>query len=91
MAIQKQNIKNNKDLAFILATKMMQEYALKCEVDGEKKIMDPLLGSYLLLHELCVGLFYKAEGYEEELTDILFDAINDAKHVVQNTRETHDA
>ena len=64
MAIQKQNIKNNKDLAFILATKMMQEYALKCEVDGEKETMDHLLGSYLLLHELCVGLCYKAECYE---------------------------
>ena len=91
MDIQKQYIENNSNLAFKLAVKMMRDYALKCEVDEEKEIMDPLLGSYLLLHELSIGLFYKAEGYEEELTNILIDAINDAKHVVQNTRETHDA
>ena len=91
MAIQEQYVENNQNLAFELACKMMKDYALKCEIDEDREIMDPLLGSYLLLHELCVGLFYKAEGYEEELTNILFDAINDAKHVVQNTRETQDA
>ena len=49
--------------------------------------MDPVLGSYFLMHQLAIALFFKAEGFEEDLTDLMQDAINDAKDIVKKSRK----
>jgi len=36
-------------------------------VDKDMEMMDPMAGSYLLVHNLVVGLLHKADGFEHEL------------------------
>ena len=86
MSVDKYFEKNDK-LAFELAIDMLGKYAKNCEKAPGKGSMDPILGSYLLMHQLCIGLFYKAEGFENELTEIMNDAINDAKDTVKKSTE----
>tara|TARA_A100000171_G_C2134723_1_gene149385 strand:- start:843 stop:1109 length:267 start_codon:yes stop_codon:yes gene_type:complete len=83
----KKYFKKNNDVAFHLTVKMLTEYAKKCEKDPHKKVMDPVLGSYFLMHQLAIALFFKAEGFEEDLTDLMQDAINDAKDIVKKSRK----
>ena len=82
---EKQGIEKNNKLAFNLAVEMLSEYGKNCNKDEEQ--MDPLLGSYLLVNNLAIGLIFQAEGYESELADILKDAINDAQFAVNKTKE----
>jgi len=86
MSADKYFQKNDK-LAFQLAIDMIGKYGQRCEKAPGKGSMDPILGSYLLMHQLCIGLFYKAEGFEDELTEIMNDAINDAKDIVKKSKE----
>jgi len=51
--------------------------------------MDPIVGSYLLVHNLAIGLLYKAKGHEQELISVLHSAIEDAEYVVDNSREVN--
>ena len=50
----------NNDLAFDLTVSMMRNYAKDCLVDKDMEMMDPMAGSYLLVHNLVVGLLVKA-------------------------------
>ena len=79
----------NSDLAFNLSVDMLKNYATKCVVDKNKDMMDPIVGSYLLVHNLAIGLFYKAKGHEQELISVLHSAIEDAEYVVDNSREVN--
>jgi hypothetical protein len=76
----------NNDLAFNVTVDALGKYATKCKKDKKRNIMDPILGSYLLTHQLACALLYKAEGYEKQLVDIMQEAIEDAKEVVKNSR-----
>ena len=79
----------NSDLAFNLSVDMLKNYATKCVVDKNKDMMDPIVGSYLLVHNLAIGLLYKAKGHEQELISVLHSAIEDAEYVVDNSREVN--
>ena len=79
----------NSDLAFNLSVDMLTQYANKCSLDKDKDLMDPIVGSYLLVHNLAIGLFYKAKGHEQELINVLHSAIEDAEYVVDNSREVN--
>jgi len=76
----------NNDLAFNVTVDALGKYATKCKKDKKRNIMDPILGSYLLTHQLACALLYKAEGYEKQLVDVMQEAIEDAKEVVKNSR-----
>ena len=80
---------NNSDLAFNLSVDMLKNYATKCVVDKNKDMMDPITGSYLLVHNLAIGLFFKAEGYEQELINVLHSAIEDAAFVIDKTKQAN--
>jgi len=43
----------------------------------------------LLVHNLAIGLFYKAKGHEQELINVLHSAIEDAEYIVNNSREVN--
>ena len=66
---------------------MLTDYANDCEVDEDKGVMDPMLGSYLLVNNLAIGLIYNAEGFEKDLIDILKDAIDDAEYKINKSRK----
>ena len=84
---EKKDLEFNNDLAFNLSVKMLTDYANDCEVDEDKGIMDPLLGSYLLVNNLAIGLIYNAEGFEKDLINILKDAIDDAEYKINKSRK----
>ena len=84
---EKQDLEFNNDLAFNLSVKMLTDYANDCEVDEDKGVMDPMLGSYLLVNNLAIGLIYNAEGFEKDLIDILKDAIDDAEYKINKSRK----
>ena len=46
-----------------------------------------MLGSYLLVNNLAIGLIYNAEGFEKDLIDILKDAIDDAEYKINKSRK----
>jgi hypothetical protein len=79
----------NSNLAFNLSVDMLTQYANKCALDKDNDMMDPIVGSYLLVHNLAIGLFYKAKGHEQELINVLHSAIEDAEYIVNNTREVN--
>ena len=81
------DIDHNNDLAFSLAIKTLGAYATDCIVDKDTKIMDPMLGSYLLANNLAIGLLFKAEGFEKELVAILKNAIDDAEYKINKSRK----
>ena len=83
---EKKDLEFNNDLAFNLSVKMLTDYANDCEVDEEKGMMDPMLGSYLLVNNLAIGLIFKAEGFESEIIDILKSAIEDAAFKIKKTK-----
>jgi len=77
----------NNDLAFDLSVSMMRNYAKDCLVDKDMEMMDPMAGSYLLVHNLVVGLLLKADGFEKELINICHSAIEDAEFRLNKSRE----
>ena len=77
----------NNDLAFDLSVNMMRNYAKDCLVDKDMEMMDPLIGSYLLVHNLVIGLLHKAEGFEDELINICNSAIEDAEFRLNKSKE----
>lgn len=79
----------NSNLAFNLSVDMLAQYANKCALDKDKDLMDPIVGSYLLVHNLAIGLLYKAKGHEQELINVLHSAIKDAEYVVDEMREVN--
>ena len=83
---EKKDLEFNNDLAFNLSVKMLTDYANDCEVDEDKGVMDPMLGSYLLVNNLAIGLIFKAEGFESEIIDILKSAIEDAAFKIKKTK-----
>ena len=84
-----EELEKNSDLAFNLSVDMLTKYANKCSLDKDKEMMDPIVGSYLLVHNLAIGLLYKAKGHEQELINVLHSAIEDAEYIVNNTREVN--
>ena len=82
-------LEKNSNLAFNLSVDMLTQYANKCSLDKDKDMMDPIVGSYLLVHNLAIGLLYKAKGHEQELINVLHSAIEDAEYIVDNTREVN--
>jgi len=87
MSKQEKYIEKNNDLAFNLTIKLLEDYAKKCQVDPDNNIMDPILGTYNLVNQLAIGLLYKADGHIDDAIDIMNIAIQDAKEVVEHTRE----
>jgi hypothetical protein len=81
------DIDHNNDLAFRLALKTLEAYAKDCVVDKDAKTMDPILGSYLLVNNLVIGLLFKAEGFEQDVVAILKDAIDDAEYKINKSRK----
>jgi hypothetical protein len=79
----------NSDLAFNLSVDMLKNYAEECTVNKDDNMIDPITGSYLLVHNLAIGLFFKAEGHEQELINVLHSAIEDAEYIVNNSREVN--
>ena len=51
------------------------------------KTMDPMLGAYLLVNNLAIGLLFKAEGLEQDIVAILKDAIDDAEYKINKSRK----
>jgi|TARA_R110000772_G_scaffold219916_1_gene330489 hypothetical protein len=84
---EERNIEFNNDLAFNLSITMLKKYGESCKEDEDKGMMDPLLGSYLLVNNLAIGLMFQAEGFESELIDILKSAIDDAESKVRKSRK----
>jgi|TARA_R110000803_G_scaffold198711_1_gene262558 hypothetical protein len=83
---EEKDIDFNNDLAFDLAVDVLHKYAEGCKVSKEKGMMDPMLGSYLLVNNLAIGLIFKAEGFESEIIDILKSAIEDAAFKIKKTK-----
>lgn len=81
------DIDHNNDLAFRLAVRTLEAYAKDCVVDKDAKTMDPILGSYLLVHNLAIGLLFKAEGFEQDVVAILKDAIDDAEYKINKSKK----
>jgi hypothetical protein len=84
-----EELEKNSNLAFNLSVDMLKKYASECTLDKDKEMMDPIVGSYLLVHNLAIGLLYKAKGHEQELINVLHSAIEDAEYIVDNTREVN--
>ncbi len=84
---QEEYFKKNNDLAFNLAVNLLKDYANKCEVDPDKNMMDPSIGTYNLINQIAVALLYKADGYIDDVIDIMKIAIQDAKETVEQTKE----
>ena len=84
---QEEYFKKNNDLAFNLAVNLLKDYASECEVDPDKKMMDPTIGTYNLINQIAVALLYKADGYIDDVIDIMNIAIQDAKETVEQTKE----
>ena len=80
-------IEHNNDLAFNLSVKLMKDYVENCLDDKSEKKMDPVLGAYLLVHNLSIGLLFTADGYEQEVISILKDAIDDAEYKLNKSRK----
>jgi len=81
------DIDHNNDLAFNLAIKTLEAYAQDCVVDKDAKTMDPILGAYLLVNNLAIGLLFKAGSYDKEVLAILKDAIDDAEYKINKSRK----
>ncbi len=81
------DIDHNNDLAFRLAVKTLEDYAKDCVVDKDAKTMNPILGSYLLVHNLAISLLFKAEGFEKDIVAILKDAVDDAEFKINKSRK----
>ena len=84
---QEEYFKKNNDLAFNLAVNLLKDYASECEVDPDKKMMDPTIGTYNLINQVAIALLYKADGHIDDAIDIMNIAIQDAKEVVKNTKD----
>ena len=84
---QEEYFKKNNDLAFNLAVNLLKDYANECEVDPDKNMMDPSIGTYNLINQIAVALLYKADGYIDDVIDIMNIAIQDAKETVEQTKE----
>jgi hypothetical protein len=84
---QEEYFKKNNDLAFNLAVNLLKDYANECEVDPDKNMMDPSIGTYNLVNQIAVALLYKADGYIDDVIDIMNIAIQDAKETVEQTKE----
>ena len=78
-AKKESEMEHNDNLAFDLSVSMMRNYAKDCLVSEDMEMMDPMAGSYLLVHNLVVGLLHKADGFESELINICHSAIEDAE------------
>ena len=81
------DIDHNNDLAFRLAVKTLEDYAKDCVVDRKSRNMNPILGSYLLVHNLAISLLFKAEGFEKDIVAILKDAVDDAEFKINKSRK----
>ena len=84
-----EELEKNSNLAFNLSVDMLKKYASECTIDKDKEMMDPVVGSYLLVHNLAISLLYKGKDYERELINVLHSAIEDAEYVVNNKREVN--
>ena len=84
---QEEYFKKNNDLAFNLAVNLLKDYANECEVDPNKNMMDPSIGTYNLINQIAIALLYKADGYIDDVIDIMNIAIQDAKETVEQTKE----
>jgi len=84
---QEEYFKKNNDLAFNLAVNLLKDYANECEVDPDKNMMDPSIGTYNLINQIAIALLYKADGYIDDVIDIMNIAIQDAKETVEQTKE----
>ena len=84
-----EELEKNSSLAFNLSVDMLKNYAEECTVNKDDKMIDPITGSYLLVHNLAIGLFFKAEGYEQELINVLHSAIEDAAFVIDKTKQAN--
>jgi|TARA_B100001094_G_C18169632_1_gene794296 hypothetical protein len=84
---KKKYIEHNNDLAFNLSLGLMKDYVKNCLDDKSEKKMDPVLGAYLLVHNLSIGLLFTAEGCEQEVIAILKDAIDDAEYKLNKSRK----
>ena len=84
---EKKDLDFNNDLAFDLTVKMISAYAKDCKVDKERGVMDPEIGSYLLVNNLAIALLFKAEGYEQDCINILKSAIDDGLHKIEKSRK----
>jgi len=86
MSVEK-DVDYNNDLAFRLAVKTLEDYAKDCVVDKKSKDMNPILGSYLLVHNLAISLLFKAGGFEKDIVAILKDAVDDAEFKINKSRK----
>ena len=84
---QEYYFKKNYDLASNLAINLLKDYASECEVDPDKKRMDPTIGTYNLINQIAIALLYKADGYIDDVIDIMNIAIRDAKETVEKTKK----
>ena len=80
-------IRHNNNLASKLAAETLQTYAQDCVVDKKSKEMNPILGAYLLVNNLAIGLLFKAGSYDKEVLAILKDAIDDAEYKINKSRK----
>ena len=80
-------IEHNNKLAFNLSVELLKNYANNCIEDKNKKKMDPVLGAYLLIHNLATSILFTAENCEQDVMNILKDAINDAGFIVNKSRK----
>jgi DNA-binding protein YbaB len=73
----------NEKLAFNLTIKSLKDYAKKCTKDKNKKMMNPIEGTYLMSNSLATALLYKAEDHEEYCKEIIIEAIEDAYKTIK--------
>tara|TARA_X000000950_G_C13579573_1_gene522926 strand:+ start:315 stop:572 length:258 start_codon:yes stop_codon:yes gene_type:complete len=83
MTIRKDK-ENNEKLAFDLTLKSLEGYAKKCTKDKNKKMMNPIEGTYLMTNSLAIALLYKSENHLEDCKDIIIEAIEDAYKKIKN-------
>tara|TARA_B100001057_G_scaffold52002_1_gene46176 strand:+ start:1350 stop:1595 length:246 start_codon:yes stop_codon:yes gene_type:complete len=76
----------NEELAFDLTINSLKSYAKKCTKDKDKKMMNPLEGTYLMSNSLATALLYKAEDHEEYCKEIIIEAIEDAYKEIKEAK-----
>ena len=73
----------NEKLAFDLTIKSLEGYAKKCTKDKNKKMMNPIEGTYLMTNSLAIALLYRAENHLEDCKDLIIEAIEDAYKTIK--------
>ena len=71
MSKKEKYFEKNSNLAFNLTIKLLGDYAEKCQVDSDKNMMDPILGTYNLVNQFKVGFIYKSKIYNYNLKAVI--------------------